>query len=218
MRSTECDLICVASCTQLIKENIINIPKFGVINSHSSLLPQYRGSNPTYWIFCYNMEKRGGNTIHYIDVGEDTGEILLQRGFDIPFEMSYKEYNEILTENGSSLMVEALKQIEAGTAHPQKQIDTIPLRKGRRCTPEDFQIDWKSWDCRRAYHFIRGVDYWSNVKPNSCWNYSAIGISEKEPDLKNYILCSDGYVVLSKKLSVKQCIKNLLGFFASVFL
>lgn len=128
IRSTNCDLICIASCPQLIKENIISIPNYGVINSHDSLLPQYRGANPLYWTF-YNWEKVGGNTIHYIDVGEDTGDILLQRSFDIPFGISYRKYRKKSMVNGALMMAEVVVQIKEGTVNPQKQVLTSPCER-----------------------------------------------------------------------------------------
>lgn len=84
LRSVDCELICVASMPGLLKENIIRIPTKGVINAHSAKLPNYRGPNPDFWIF-YNGEEEGACTIHYIDIGEDTGDILSQECFPIPF-------------------------------------------------------------------------------------------------------------------------------------
>lgn len=208
IRSTNCDLICIASCSQLIKENIISIPNYGVINSHDSLLPQYRGANPLYWTF-YNWEKVGGNTIHYIDVGEDTGDILLQRSFDIPFGISYRKYRKKSMVNGALMMAEVVVQIKEGTVNPQKQVLTSPLRKGKRCSPEDYQIDWGSWEARRAYHFMRGTDYWAIVTPRSYRYYQATGISGKKPLHGHFIACKDGYVLLSNRLSFKRSIKGI---------
>lgn len=59
VREKDCTLICVCSAFQLMKENIINIPRLGVVNAHGALLPNYRGANPPYWYFR-NMENKGG--------------------------------------------------------------------------------------------------------------------------------------------------------------
>lgn len=80
VKSLSPDLIVVYSMSQLLKENIYSIPRFGTINLHPSYLPEYRGPNPIFWMY-YNMEKQGGVTVHYIDQGEDTGNIILQKRY-----------------------------------------------------------------------------------------------------------------------------------------
>ena len=77
------DIIVVYSMSQLLKENIFSIPKYGTINLHAGLLPNYRGPFPYFWMY-YNTDKKGGVTVHYIDEGEDTGDIIYQEVYDIP--------------------------------------------------------------------------------------------------------------------------------------
>ncbi|MGI6455390.1 MAG: formyltransferase family protein [bacterium] len=77
VREKNPDFICVKSMSQLLKENIFSIPKYGTINLHPSILPNYRGPNPLFWTM-FNQECESGMTVHYINKGEDTGDILRQ--------------------------------------------------------------------------------------------------------------------------------------------
>ena len=76
------DIIVIFSMSQLLKEKIFSIPKYGTINLHPSILPEYRGPNPDFWQY-YNMEMNPGVTVHYIDEGEDTGDIIFQERVSI---------------------------------------------------------------------------------------------------------------------------------------
>jgi len=77
------DVIVVYSMSQLLKENIFSIPKYGTINLHPAFLPKYRGPNPLFWHY-YHGETKFGITLHYIDKGEDTGDIIYQEEIQIP--------------------------------------------------------------------------------------------------------------------------------------
>lgn len=89
VKSLEPDLIVVNGMSELLKKNIIDIPKKGCINLHPTLLPKYRGPYPYFWIF-YDMDLNQGSTVHYIDEGEDTGDIIYQESCRIPFGVRRK--------------------------------------------------------------------------------------------------------------------------------
>jgi len=75
-------LIVVAAFARILKKTLIGVPRLGCINVHSSLLPRYRGPEPFYWVLV-NRETRTGVTVHYVDEGIDSGDIILQRDLEI---------------------------------------------------------------------------------------------------------------------------------------
>src|SRR5713226_7770003 len=76
------DLIVVAGFARILKRALVDVPRLGCINVHPSLLPHYRGPEPFYWVLA-NLEKTTGVTIHHVDEGIDTGDIILQRELEI---------------------------------------------------------------------------------------------------------------------------------------
>ena len=99
------DIIFSVQCRRILKRELINIPKHGVINLHLSLLPKYRGCYPITWALI-NGEKYSGATLHYIDEGIDTGDIIAQK----EFEISERDNGRIVFEKASSCGVELFKE------------------------------------------------------------------------------------------------------------
>ena len=114
------DLIAVSAFGQILKRHILTIPKLGCINVHPSLLPQYRGPAPAYWILK-NKEKFSGVTIHFIDEGIDTGDILLQRRCEIGIDESEESLGVKTTALGASMLVEAVGLLRQGKVNRRKQ-------------------------------------------------------------------------------------------------
>jgi methionyl-tRNA formyltransferase len=113
-RQLNVELAASVSPTQIFKEELINLTKFGCINIHTALLPKYRGLYPTYWAMACG-EKTVGITIHYIEKGIDTGRIILQSEVKIPPRTTL-DYMLTLTKlKGAELLVEAIRQISCGT-------------------------------------------------------------------------------------------------------
>jgi len=213
LRSVGCELICVASMPGLLKENIIRLPARGVINAHPSKLPDYRGPDPNFWIF-YNGEEEGGCTIHYIDAGEDTGGILAQACFRIPLEMSRGEYEETIRKLSPRLMVRVIQKIEEGTAAPRPQPHIEELFRARRTAPEDYQIDFSTWDVRRAYHFLNGTDCLDRIlqipyKTVKVTGFSQQSLTPESP--KPCIRCENGVVFYRVSGSFRKTVKRLLA-------
>jgi methionyl-tRNA formyltransferase len=134
------DVIVVVGYGQIIPQAIIDLPRFGIVNVHASLLPKYRGAAPIQWAIA-NGETRTGVTTMQIDAGLDTGDMLLKAETDIgPFETA-PELSARLAPLGADLLVETLRRIEAGSIPREKQNDAEAtlapiLRK------EDGLIDW----------------------------------------------------------------------------
>ena len=96
------DIGCTASFHRLLKPEVLNLFPKGIINCHPSLLPKYRGPNPLFWHY-YNMDKKGGVTIHDVEKGEDTGDILRQEEFLIYPGMPFDEMVDIITKIGGTI-------------------------------------------------------------------------------------------------------------------
>ncbi|MBV8864282.1 MAG: methionyl-tRNA formyltransferase, partial [Acidobacteriaceae bacterium] len=114
------DLMVVVGYGQIIPQNIIDLPKRGILNVHASLLPKYRGAAPIQWAIA-NGETRTGVTIMQIDAGLDTGDMLLAHLVAIEPDETAPRLSARLAPIGAELLLEAMRQIEAGTVHRQPQ-------------------------------------------------------------------------------------------------
>jgi methionyl-tRNA formyltransferase len=150
------DVGCVASFNQLLPIEIIKIPRFGIINFHPTLLPKYRGPNAWFWMY-HEMETEGGATIHFIDEGEDTGDILKQASFPIPLGMEPHLLRRITIDLGTRLFSESLRDIANSNAHPVPQVPLPGLLRARRLKKNEDLFDWRTWSLQQTYHFLRGT-------------------------------------------------------------
>lgn len=101
------DICIVANVRKIIKKPLMDVPKMGFINIHPSLLPYYRGLSPEHWPII-NGEKESGVTVHYIDEGTDTGDIILQRRFPITEDMYVSDLQDKWVEIYRTIVVDAL--------------------------------------------------------------------------------------------------------------
>ena len=105
------DVIVVVAYGQILSKDILSLPKYGCINVHASLLPQYRGASPIQWAIVKG-EKKSGVTTMLMDEGLDTGDILLKSEIDITDDMTAGELHNILKVEGSKLLAKTLDNIE----------------------------------------------------------------------------------------------------------
>ena len=117
------DLIVVVAYGQILPENILNIPKYGCINVHGSLLPKYRGAAPIQWSVL-NGDKVTGVTTMYMEKGLDTGDILETKEYEIGINDTAGEVFDTLAEMGGKLILDTLEKAEKGQLHPIKQDDS----------------------------------------------------------------------------------------------
>lgn len=108
------DLIISYSAPQIIKKELLETPIYGVINVHGSLLPDYRGTLPSFW-YLYNDEKTGGATVHYMSAKIDDGSIIVQDAVDISDCQTMFQLMKKTKELGGELMVDAIQGITDGT-------------------------------------------------------------------------------------------------------
>lgn len=153
----ECHLFVSMSFNQIFKKRIMNLPVLKTINCHAGMLPFYRGRNILNWVLI-NDEREYGITVHYIDEGIDTGDIILQRKFEITDNDSY---NTLLTrafDDCALILYDAIKIIQDGQIQRVKQEDIHPigLYCGRRQEGDEL-IDWNQTS-REIFNFIRAID------------------------------------------------------------
>jgi methionyl-tRNA formyltransferase len=221
------DVIVVYSMSQLLKENIFAMPKYGTINLHSSYLPEYRGPNPDFWIY-YNVDLNPGVTVHYIDAGEDTGDIIYQERYTIPLGITSPRMLDIgINKIGVNLLFKALEGIASGTAPRIRQPKNSPTPRARNLKPDEHKsiINWNDWPIERVWHILRGTESWLNAleQPSGIYKGHRWTIDNfvKYEDNDNYvygsiysyhkkifIACYDGRIYLSVKFNVKHFLKN----------
>ncbi|GAA4655118.1 methionyl-tRNA formyltransferase [Anaerocolumna aminovalerica] len=116
------ECIVVAAYGKILPKTIIDFPKYGCINVHASLLPKYRGAAPIQWTII-NGEEKTGITIMYMDVGIDTGDMIMKEEVIIEPKETGGSLHDKLAVCGGRLLIKALKEIEHGTAVREKQKD-----------------------------------------------------------------------------------------------
>lgn len=123
IRDKKPDLIVVAAFGQILSKEILDIPKYGCVNIHASLLPEYRGAAPIQKCIM-DGKKETGVTIMQMNEGLDTGDILMKRSVEIDDEETGGSLFEKLSRLGALMITEAIPLIEAGKLIPEKQDDT----------------------------------------------------------------------------------------------
>lgn len=151
------DAIIVVGYGRIIPQWMLDLPRFGNINLHASLLPKYRGAAPIQWAIAQG-ETITGNTTMRIDAGLDTGDILLQQELAIAPEDTSETLAPRLAESGADLMLQTLRSLEAGSIKPRAQDDSqatlAPILK-----KEDGQIDF-SRTATEIFNRLRGFQPW----------------------------------------------------------
>lgn len=133
------DVIVVAAFGQILRENVLDLPPFGCINVHASLLPRWRGAAPVQAAVLY--DDITGVTIMKMDKGLDTGPILSQRAVPIPGEMTAGKLFDNLAQIGADLLVETLPKYINGEIQPQQQ-DDEKATYAPRLKKEDGELDF----------------------------------------------------------------------------
>ncbi|HEY9788592.1 MAG TPA: methionyl-tRNA formyltransferase [Candidatus Obscuribacterales bacterium] len=157
MRQLEPDLIVMVAFGQILKKNVLTLPKLGVMNLHGSLLPEYRGAAPINWAII-NGNTVSGITTMFTDVGVDTGPMLLREEVDIPEDMNAIELAQKLSEVGSKLVISTIKKLMDGSLVPEAQDDS-KATYAPMLTKELGHIDWAK-DARQIHNLVRGLVPW----------------------------------------------------------
>lgn len=151
------DLICVVAYGKILPKNILDIPPYGCINVHASLLPKYRGAAPINWAIIRG-ERVTGITTMKMDEGMDTGDMLLKREMTIDDENTGETLSGKLSEMGAEVLIETIKLLKEGRLNPipqdHSQATYAPMLK-----KEDGNIDWKK-SAEEIRNLIRGTLPW----------------------------------------------------------
>lgn len=176
LRRFEADVFVVAAFGQILSEEILNMPRYGCVNIHASLLPKYRGSSPIQWAII-NGETTTGVTIMQMDKGVDTGDMLMKTEVRIEPGETGDSLHDKLAGAGAKLIVEALPKIESGDVIPVKQNEADSSHVGMLHKSMG-KIDWQQ-DARALDRLIRGLISW----PGAFTTYrgKTLKIWEEEP-------------------------------------
>jgi methionyl-tRNA formyltransferase len=153
------DIACVACFSQRIPAALLALPRLGFLNMHPALLPNHRGPVPLFWVFRAG-EQVAGVTIHFMDAGLDTGDIVVQDSFVLPDGVAGRVVGRQCDVLGARLMLAALQGMRDGTLARRAQ------PPGGGYQPWPTRDDWRiatSWTARRAFNFMRGTEEWGQA-------------------------------------------------------
>ncbi|HLZ58827.1 MAG TPA: methionyl-tRNA formyltransferase [Ktedonosporobacter sp.] len=205
----QADVICVACFSRLLPRVIIDLPRLGCLNVHPSLLPENRGPVPLFWTFREGNAVTGV-TIHLMNEGMDSGDILAQEQIEVPDGISYEQLETRCAALGGTLLARSVWSLYEGRATRTTQDETKSSYHPAPTEAKDFDIDAASWSGRHIYNFIHGVrGVWGPVGVelgSKRWLVrKAISHSHKRLNTYSYeidengeliVLCLDGHIVL----------------------
>jgi len=157
LRALRPDLIAVAAFGQLLPKPILELPRWGCLNVHTSLLPKYRGASPIQYALLHG-EAETGVTIMQMDVGLDTGGILSQRTIPIRDEDTAATLHDRLAQLGADLLVTTIHELVAGQLQPRPQ-PAAEATLTTKLKKEDGRIDWTR-PAREIWNRIRAFTPW----------------------------------------------------------
>lgn len=192
IKSLNPDVICVVAYGKILPKELLDIPKMGCINVHGSLLPKYRGASPIQWSVL-NGDKETGITTMYMDVGMDTGDMILKEKVKIGEDETTGELWDKLSKVGAKLLVETLEKIERGIAPREKQGEDFNLAP--MLSKDMAKINWEEMNAEKIKNLVRGLNpimgAYSELegKKVKFWKVNVVNLkdlSQKFPELKEY--------------------------------
>lgn len=202
------DFLVVVAYGKILPKEILDIPRFGAINVHGSLLPKYRGSAPMQWAII-NGENKTGITTMFMDEGMDTGDMLLKEEVKIEENDNLESIHDKLMIVGAKLLIKTLDKIVDGTLKGEKQPNEPTYAP--MITREMTKIDFNK-KALEIYNFVRGLCPFpgtymelENGKKYKVFGVEAVVDENIDKSIENgdillmsknslYIRCSDGYV------------------------
>ena len=157
LRALQPDLIAVAAYGQILPKDILDLPRFGCVNVHTSLLPKYRGAAPIQHTLL-NGEAETGVTIMKMDAGLDTGDILAQQKTVIHASDNSQTLHDRLAEMGAALLVRTIPDFISGKIQPRAQ-PTEGVIYAPKIKKQDGQVDWAK-PARIIWNRVRAMVPW----------------------------------------------------------
>ncbi len=198
LKAIKPDVICVVAYGKILPKEILDIPPFGCINVHASLLPKYRGAAPIQRAIL-NGDKVTGVTTMYMDIGMDTGDIILKQEVEIGEDETTGELWDRLKVIGGKILVETLKQIEKGTAPREKQGEDFTVAP--MLSKDIAKIEWNRKTAEEIKNLVRGLNpimgayTFLNGKKIKFWKVKVAG--EDEIHAENLGFLTNGTVIIS---------------------
>ncbi len=213
----------------ILPRDIFSIPRLGTLNIHPSLLPKYRGSNPYFWMYV-NMDMTAGITLHYIDDNIDTGDIVIQRQYEIkPGTPAIEVDKKITLDYAIPALVDSLKQLEeTGNLNviPQSPEKLTPCTRPLSKTEYIKALDFERWPLEQLWHVLHSTEQWrgvflSDIKNSKHYSWS-IGHFEERPqnnkvgylsqdDQGYYLKHRHGVIYFNRQFSWKKYLLSLFG-------
>lgn len=192
LKSLNLDFIVVVAFGQILPKEILDIPKYGCINLHASLLPKYRGAAPINWCII-DGEKETGITTMLMDEGLDTGDMLLKEVIKIHDDMTAGELHDIIKENGGDLLIKTLKGIVAKEITREKQDDS-KSSYAKMLNKELAKIDWNN-SAYKIKNLVRGLNPWpvtyTNYEDKVMKIYECDVVDKKHSEKPGTIISAD---------------------------
>ncbi len=161
VRALNPDVIVVSAFGQIIPKALLELPRYGCINIHASLLPKYRGAAPIQWAVM-DGEPVSGVTIMQMDEGLDTGDMLAKTEVPLEPDETGGSLFDKLSRAGAELLIRTLPALEQGTLTPEKQPLESPTAYARMIRKEDGRIDW-NLEAEAIERRIRGLNPWPSA-------------------------------------------------------
>ena len=156
VRALNPDVIVVSAFGQIIPKALLELPRYGCVNIHASLLPKYRGAAPIQWAVM-DGEPVSGVTIMQMDEGLDTGDMLAKTEVPLEPDETGGSLFDKLSRAGADLLIRTLPALEQGTLTPEKQPLESPTAYARMIRKEDGRIDW-NLEAEAIERRIRGLN------------------------------------------------------------
>ena len=206
LRELNPDLIVVVAFGQLIPKSILELPRYGCVNVHASLLPKYRGAAPIQWAVI-DGEKESGVTIMKMDEGLDTGDMIAKAVVPLAADETGGSLFDKLSQIGAQLLIDTIPALEAGTAVCEKQPQESPTPYAAMLNKKMGLIDWNQ-DASVIECLIRGLNPWPSaytyLKGKTLKIWQAKVVERQQEAEPGTVICVD------KKQLVVACKTNAL--------
>ena len=182
------EVICVVAYGKILPKEILEIPKYGCINVHGSLLPKYRGSAPIQWAVL-NGDKVTGVTTMYMAEGMDTGDMILKQETEIGENETTGELWDRLSKIGADLLVKTLELIRENKAPREKQPNDFSIAP--MLNKQMAKIDWENQTAEQIKNLVRGLNpimgayTFIDNKKVKFWKVELKPITDEYKDTKN---------------------------------
>lgn len=205
LRSYQADIFVAAAFGQILSKEILDMPRYGCVNIHASLLPKYRGAAPIQWAVI-NGEDKTGVTIMQMDEGLDTGDIIAQREVLIAQDETGESLFEKLSVLGADLLVETLDAISEDNVVRKKQ-DPALSSYARMLKKEDGRIDW-SRTSKQIEQQIRGMNSWPSAY--TIWNGKILKIWKAQWNQSVHAYAPGTLITVEKESVMVACGEGMI--------